>query len=80
MPLPPEALANLRRAAERGDGTAMHNLAHFYHDHSDFEAAEHWFRRAAAAGHTRSMNNLAVLLDQFGELDEAESWYRRAAG
>jgi hypothetical protein len=82
----PEATRSLRKAADKGDASAMHNLGRMYEDGSgvakDLAEAVRWYRAAADKGHASAMNALGRMF-QFGlgvAQDEAEAvrWYRKA--
>jgi hypothetical protein len=64
-----QAVAWYRRAAEKGLGAAMSDLAYKYENGGEGVAknpreAAAWFERAAASGHPGGMRNFALVLDK----------------
>lgn len=69
----------LRKAAERGNITAIFKLANVVHHLSrTAEAIELW-ELASAQGHDGAANNLAVWLKQQGRIDEAAALHKQSA-
>ena len=58
----------IRKAADKGLGVAMSDLARFYEDGDgvakDPATAAQWFEQAAASGNAVGMRNYALVLDQ----------------
>lgn len=82
-----QAVKWYRKAAERGNGSAMNNLGTMYHtgrgiDQSYTQAAE-WYHRAAAVGNAMAMNSLGIMYqDGLGVMQDdtqASEWYHKAA-
>ncbi|WP_445680940.1 peptidoglycan-binding protein [Radicibacter daui] len=84
---PADPLAALRKAAEGGDGDAMHDLAVVYASGQgapqDLVQAASWFGRAAEAGSVNAQYNYAVMLQRgigtAASPQQAVEWYRKAA-
>lgn len=84
---PADPLAALRKAAEGGDGDAMHDLAVVYASGQgapqDLVQAVSWFGRAAEAGSVNAEYNYAVMLQRgigtAANPPQAVEWYRKAA-
>jgi len=80
---PVESRTWLEKAAEGGDGIAMHNLGLDYHEGvggpRNAAAAAEWFRRAAELGLLDSQFNLAALYEHGDgvsvNMAEAYKWY-----
>ncbi|WP_310727201.1 tetratricopeptide repeat protein [Streptomyces sp. N2A] len=68
-----------RRAAEAGDGTALHNLGVLAESLGERAEAEEWFRRAADAGRTEAAGRLGRMLADRGEGKAAEPYLELAA-
>ncbi|MFG3118730.1 tetratricopeptide repeat protein [Streptomyces sp. NPDC048197] len=68
-----------RRAAEAGDGTALHNLGLVAESLGERAEAEEWFRRAADAGRPESAGRLGRMLADRGEGKAAEPYLELAA-
>ena len=86
-PVTAEALADLRRAAERGDASSQNSLGALYETGrgvpQDLTEAASWYRRAAEQGHADGQFNLALAyaLGRGVPQDRrtAAAWYQRAA-
>lgn len=72
------ALKLLRPLAEKGDPSAMFNLALLLEEQGKPEEAERFYRLAAEQGHTNAMNNLAVFLNIQNKLEEASTIVQNA--
>ncbi|GAB7033064.1 tetratricopeptide repeat protein [Streptomyces sp. NPDC021749] len=68
-----------RRAAEAGDGTALHNLGVLAESLGERAEAEEWFRRAADDGQPQSAWRLGRMLADRGEDKAAEPYLELAA-
>ena len=83
----PQALYWTRKAAERGNAAAQHNLAMFYERGigipRDFAQALAWYLRSANQGNSRAQWRLGVLYatgqGTSVDYDEAALWTRKAA-
>ena len=81
-----QALAWTRKAAERGNAAAQHNLGFIYDRgvgvRRDPSAAINWYRRSAKQGHSRAQWRLAALFRAGDgapqDFDLAASWMRKA--
>ncbi|BDM66767.1 hypothetical protein HEK616_02540 [Streptomyces nigrescens] len=68
-----------RRAAEAGDGTALHNLGVLAESLGERAEAEEWFRQAADDGQAQSAGRLGRMLADRGEGKAAEPYLELAA-
>jgi hypothetical protein len=71
--------AQLRKAAERGDMNAAHELGGMLEEDGNVDGGERWFRLAAMAGNRAAAADLGRLLWQRRWFIEAEAWLRKAA-
>jgi len=80
---PDKAMGHYRKAADRGNAIAMHNLAMLEATRGDLKAAAAWFLKAASYGVSGSQFRLAVLYFQGTGVErdprEAYIWFALAA-
>ena len=73
-----EAVALLKRAANRNEREAQRLLGMWYADGSRREQAEYWFEKAANNGDDLAMLKLGLVYESKGNDKKAVEWYKRA--
>jgi cell division septation protein DedD len=79
----PEAVAQWRPLADRGDADAQFDLGQAYKlgrgVPQDLRTAQSWFEKAAQQGHLQAQTMLGLILFQNGERERAMPWLRKGA-
>jgi TPR repeat protein len=79
----PEAVAQWRPLADRGDADAQFDLGQAYKlgrgVPQDLRTAQSWFEKAAQQGHLQAQTLLGLILFQNGERERAMPWLRKGA-
>ena len=66
------------RAIDKGDVSALNNLAYLYGEQKKHEKAEEYYLRAIGKGHVKALSNLAIIYKDQQKYEEAEEYYLRA--
>jgi TPR repeat protein len=72
-------LNRLRKAAGRGDTTAMVTLASLLEDRGDLEGAESWYRKAAEAGEADALRWVGLVRHPEGDIDAGKAPHHGAS-
>jgi cell division septation protein DedD len=79
----PEAVAQWRPLADRGDADAQFDLGQAYKlgrgVPQDLRTAQSWFEKAAQQGHLQAQTMLGLILFQNGERERAMPWLKKGA-
>ncbi|OLO38938.1 hypothetical protein BTR23_10350 [Alkalihalophilus pseudofirmus] len=69
----------LFNAAQDGHSEAQFQLACYYDDRNDVDAAMKWYEKAAANQHLQAIFNYGLACIQKGDYEEGINWYEKAA-